>query len=55
MPYVISNFEYDGQVPSMVVATDDYLTGNFGQQRLPQPQPRINELPLSLAIVNFPD
>jgi hypothetical protein len=52
---LISNFEYDGQVPSMVLATDDYLTGNFGQQRLPQPQPRINELPLSLAIVNFPD
>jgi hypothetical protein len=56
VPYVISNFEYDGQVPvDAFVATDDYLTGNFGQQRLPQPQPRINELPLSLAIVNFPD
>ena len=37
------------------LATDDYLTGNFGQQRLPPPQPRINELPLSLVIVNFPD
>ena len=49
VPYVISNFEYDGQVPvDAFVATDDYLTGNFGQQRLPQPQPRINELPLSL-------
>lgn len=56
VPYVISKFEYDGQVPvDAFVATDDYLTGNFGQQRLPQPQPRINELPLSLAIVNFPD
>jgi hypothetical protein len=49
VPYVISNFEYEGQVPvDAFVATDDYLTGNFGQQRLPQPQPRINELPLSL-------
>ena len=54
--YVISNFEYDGQVPvDAFVATDDYSTGNFGQQRLAQPQPRINELSLSLAIVNFPD
>ena len=56
VPYVFSNFEYDGQVPvDAFVATDDCLTENFGQQRLPQPQPRINELPLSLAIVNFPD
>ena len=40
VPYVISNFEYDGQVPvNAFVATEDYLTGNFGQQRLP-PQPR---------------
>ena len=37
------------------LAYRDYLTGNFGQQRLPPPQPRINELPLSLVIVNFPD
>jgi len=41
--------------PWHALATDDYLTGNFGQQRLPLPQPRTNELPLSLVIVNFPD
>jgi hypothetical protein len=37
VPYVISNFEYDGQVPVDAFVADDYLTGNFGQQRLPQP------------------
>jgi hypothetical protein len=31
VPYVISNFEYDGQVlVDAFVATDDYLAGNFG-------------------------
>ena len=34
MPYVISNFEYDGQVPSMVVATDDYLLSSASEDLL---------------------
>jgi murein DD-endopeptidase MepM/ murein hydrolase activator NlpD len=56
LPYVIRGFEYDGQVPPGVLeATDDFLTGNFGTQRLTTPQPRRNELPLALTIVNFPE
>lgn len=55
LPYVINSFEYDGQVPTELLAeTDDYLTGNFGEGRLAKPQPRKNELPLAFAIVNFP-
>jgi hypothetical protein len=34
VPYVISDFEYDGQVPvDAFVATDDYLTG-IGMSRV---------------------
>jgi murein DD-endopeptidase MepM/ murein hydrolase activator NlpD len=56
VPYVISGFDYAGQVPlDIFEAADDYLTGTFGQQRLPTPQPRTNELPLNLTVVNFPE
>ena len=56
LPYVLKSFEYDGQVPAEVLeAADDYLSGDFGTGRLPVPQPRTNQLPLALAVVNFPD
>jgi murein DD-endopeptidase MepM/ murein hydrolase activator NlpD len=56
VPFVISSFDYAGQVPmELIEAADDYLTGTFGEHRLPTPQPRTNELPLAWAIVNFPE
>lgn len=55
IPYLINSFDYAGQVPGAVFdATDDYLSGNFGSGRLPSPQPRTDQLPVNLAIVNFP-
>lgn len=55
VPYVISGFEYAGQVSlQQILDADDYLTGTFGGQRLAVPQPRRDELPLAWAIVNFP-
>jgi Peptidase family M23 len=55
IPYVINRFEYGGQVPAEQFANaDDFLTGNFNSQRLSKPQPRTNEFPMSLAIVNLP-
>jgi hypothetical protein len=55
LPYVIDRFSYDGQVaPQTIIDADDYLTGQFLQGRLPNPEPRTEQLPSALAIVNFP-
>ena len=54
LPYVIDRFSYDGQVaPQAIIDADDYLTGQFLQGRLPNPEPRTEQLPSALAIVNF--
>lgn len=55
VPYVIDRFSYDGQVaPEAIFAADDFLSGTFLGDALRKPQPRRQELPLALAIVNFP-
>lgn len=55
LPYNFKSFDYDGQVaPQQIADADDYLSGTFLQGRLGSPEPRKNELPLNLAIVNFP-
>lgn len=56
LPYVFDEFDYAEQVPvQAIMDADDYLTGNFLQDSLPAVQKRTNELPLNLAIVNFPE
>jgi len=57
IPYVIDDFQYQGQVsPQQVAPADNYLTGDFfGPGRLAEPLPRQDQLPLAWAIVNFPD
>ena len=55
LPYVIDRFSYDGQVaPQALLDADDFLSGQFLQGRLPTPEPRTDQLPAALAIVNFP-
>ena len=56
LPYVLDNFGYQGRVGAeSVYNADGYLTGSFfGPDRLPASQSRISQLPLLLAIVNFP-
>jgi murein DD-endopeptidase MepM/ murein hydrolase activator NlpD len=55
VPYVIDRFDYDGQVaPQTLLDADDFLSGVFNQGQLPTADPRRAELPMSLAIVNFP-
>jgi hypothetical protein len=55
LPYVIDRFTYDGQVPpERIAAADDNLSGTFFQGKLPVGQPRSHELPLQLALVDFP-
>jgi murein DD-endopeptidase MepM/ murein hydrolase activator NlpD len=55
LPYVIDQFSYDGQVdPQAIVAADDNLTGRFDQGKLPQAQPRTDQLSLNLVVINFP-
>lgn len=55
LPYVIDRFTYEGQVsPQLILDADDYLTGTFLQDKLATGELRKKQLPLSLAIVDFP-
>ena len=55
LPYEIKGFDYSGQVdPEQIANADDYLSGTFLQGKFGKPEARTNELPLDLAIVDFP-
>jgi hypothetical protein len=56
LPYVIDTFTYRGQVdPELVINSNDYVTGEFFDAKtLPAGQTRTDQLPLNLAIVDFP-
>ena len=55
LPYVIEGFTYEGQVdPELIIESDDFLSGQFLEGKLPAGEPRTDELPLNLAIVDFP-
>ncbi|MEE2033434.1 M23 family metallopeptidase [Rhodococcus chondri] len=55
LPYEFDGFDYEGQVaPQQIADSDNYLSGTFLQGKLPEGESRSNELPLNLAIVNFP-
>ena len=55
LPYVIDGFTYEGQVdPELIIESDDFLSGQFLEGKLPAGEPRTDELPLNLAIVDFP-
>jgi peptidase M23-like protein len=55
LPFVVDSFGYEGQVPLELALASDDLTEDFGEDRLAEPEPRENELPVNLAIVGFPD
>lgn len=56
MPYALDSFTYKGTVTQAALyAADDYLTGTFDQGELAQGQPRTDQLPSILAIVDFAD
>lgn len=56
LPYALKNFDYSGQVaPELIADADDNLTGMFLAGKLAVAEPRTNELPLNLAIVDFAD
>ncbi|HYJ66747.1 MAG TPA: hypothetical protein VEX15_03715 [Nocardioidaceae bacterium] len=50
---MIDSLGYEGQVPLRTFLESDDLTEDFGEDRLPEPDPREDELPLNLAIVGF--
>jgi hypothetical protein len=55
LPYVIDRFSYAGQVaPQALIDADDFLGGQYLQDRLATPEPRTEQLPSALAIVDFP-
>lgn len=56
VPYVIEEFGYAGQVdPQSLIDADDFLSGVFFDPAAAgDPQPRAEELPLNLAVVDFP-
>lgn len=56
VPYVIDGFTYEGQVSDAAwAASDAYESGTYLQGKLPTGQPRTDQLPLNLAIVDFPN
>ena len=56
IPYVIDSFGYRGQVPlATFLETDDMMTGTFNGEQLATADPREDELPMLLAIVDFPE
>ncbi len=55
LPYVIDEFTYLGQVPPLsVLEADDFLSGTFLPATPAAGQARTDQLPLVLAIVDFP-
>src|SRR5262249_12978959 len=47
IPYVIDGFTYQGQVdPDQIIEADDFLSGQFLGDKLPQGEPRQEQLPL---------
>jgi murein DD-endopeptidase MepM/ murein hydrolase activator NlpD len=55
LPYVIDHLSYVGQVlPQTLAAADDYVTGTMFPTPFPAGQQRADQLPMALAVVNFP-
>ncbi|MEA2718099.1 MAG: hypothetical protein QOI99_2416, partial [Actinomycetota bacterium] len=55
LPYEFDNFVYRGQVPlQKVLDADNYVSGTYFDERLATGQPRKDQLPSNLAIVDFP-
>ncbi|MFE3194931.1 M23 family metallopeptidase [Nocardia sp. NPDC059240] len=56
LPYVLDTFTYTGEIPYAAWNNADAnLTGTYFQAKPPNSDPRTNELPLALSIVNFPN
>jgi hypothetical protein len=53
IPYVIDSFDYDGEVSAQKLDAASGLEGTWGEGRLATPQPRHDEFPMDLAIINF--
>jgi hypothetical protein len=54
VPYVIDRFAFAGQVSVAKFATSEVLEGDWSEGLLSQPSRRRQQLPLNLAIVDFP-
>ena len=53
IPYVIDAFAYDGQVSHDKFAAAPSLAGTWGENRLTHPNPRHDEFPMDLTIIDF--
>ncbi len=55
VPYVIDRFTYRGQVPvKTLLGADAFFSGRVLPPGLPAGEPRAKQLPLALAVVDFP-
>ena len=55
LPYVLDSFTYRGQIPlQQILTSDDFLSGKFFGDKSATGQPRKNERPLNLDIIDFP-
>lgn len=54
LPYVIDSFEFAGQIAQARFHVAETLDGAWNEGLLPAPNPRHDEYPMDLAIINFP-
>jgi len=54
LPYVIDRFEFAGQVDPVAFEAAPGIEGNWGQGRIKKPEPRQQQFPLNLNIIDFP-
>jgi peptidase M23-like protein len=55
LPYVIDSFEFAGEIPAAKFNVSEKLEGTWDEGMLPTPNPRHDQYPMDLAVINFPE
>jgi hypothetical protein len=55
LPYVIDSFGFAGEVSAARFNSSEKLDGAWGEGKLPTPDPRHDQYPMDLAVINFPE
>jgi Peptidase family M23 len=55
LPYVIDSFELAGEIPAARFNASEKLEGTWDEGMLPTPNPRHDQYPMDLDVINFPE
>ena len=53
IPYIIERFNFAGQIPPAKSPADVGIEGDYKEGLIPRPNPRLQQFPMDLAIVDF--